>query len=282
MAVAASPVKSLADTLGIPVFQPATLKTEADRVAVTSTPLDVLVVAAYGLILPPAVLGWPRHGCLNIHASKLPRWRGAAPIVRAIEAGDATTGVTIMQMDAGLDTGPVIDLVHLAIRERETAGTLHDRLAEAGAQAIVAALARLARDGALASAPQQAEGVSYAAKIGRHDAAIDWTREAQAIDRQVRAFDPVPGAHATFAGEPVKLWRAQPAGRPREGEPGEVLAAGAEGIVVACRAGRGDSALRLMEVQPAGGRRMSAAAFAAGRGIVAGSRFGAGAAGPGS
>ncbi len=147
LAVEASPVKALAGTLGVPVLQPATLKTEADRAPLLAVPLDVLVVAAYGLILPPAILAWPRHGCLNIHASKLPRWRGAAPIPRAIEAGDASTGVTIMRMDEGLDTGPMVDVVDVPIRERETAGTLHDRLAEAGAAAILEALSRLARRG---------------------------------------------------------------------------------------------------------------------------------------
>ena len=227
-------------------------------------------MAAYGLLLPPAVLAWPRHGCLNIHASLLPRWRGAAPIQRALQAGDAETGVTIMQMDAGLDTGPVHDVERVAIAPRETAGTLHDKLAAAGARVITDVLERLARDGALAGRPQPAEGVTYAAKITRADTAIDWRGSAVAIDRQVRACDPVPGASTERNGEPVKVWAADPvAVTERRGEPGEVLATNADGIVVAC----GDGALRLAEMQPAGGRRMSAAAFAAGRRIAPGQRF---------
>ncbi|MCE7878629.1 MAG: methionyl-tRNA formyltransferase, partial [Betaproteobacteria bacterium PRO3] len=224
LAVEAPPVKALADELGLRVLQPVSLKSEAGRAPALDVALDVLVVAAYGLILPPAILGWPRHGCLNIHASILPRWRGAAPIVRAIEAGDRTTGITIMQMDAGLDTGPMIDVVELPIRDRETAGTLHDRLAEAGAQAIVAVLGRLAEAGTLRATPQPAEGATYAAKVGRSDAAIDWTRDAPTLDRQVRAFDPVPGAHARCRDEPVKIWRAQPCAATRAGAPGEVTA----------------------------------------------------------
>lgn len=257
------------------MLQPASLKTEPDRAEALDVALDVLVVAAYGLILPPAILAWPRHGCLNIHASILPRWRGAAPIVRAIEAGDRATGITIMQMDAGLDTGPMIDVVELPIRDRETAGTLHDRLADAGAQAIVAVLGRLAEAGALRATPQPAEGATYAAKVGRNDAAIDWTRDAPTLDRQVRAFDPVPGAHARFRDEPVKIWRAQPCAAPRGGAPGEVVAGDAGALTVACGAD-GSGALRLQEVQPAGGRRMTAAAYAAGRGIGPGARFGPG------
>lgn len=273
LAVTASPVKALAGSLGVTLLQPAALRTDSDRAEALAVALDVLVVAAYGLILPPPILAWPRHGCLNVHASRLPRWRGAAPIARAIEAGDDVTGITIMRMDAGLDTGPVIDVVDVPIRDRETAGTLHDRLAEAGAQAIVVALERLARDGALASVPQPAAGATYAAKIERHDAAIDWSRAAAAIDRQIRAFDPVPGAHASFAGEPLKLWRAQPVAHRPPAAAGEVLTAGSDGLVVACGEGVDGGALRVIEVQPAGGRRMAAAAYAAGRAILAGARF---------
>ncbi|CAG0975696.1 methionyl-tRNA formyltransferase [Burkholderiales bacterium] len=274
-----SPVKALAGSLGLTVLQPATLKSAEGRAAALAIPLDVLVVAAYGLILPEAILGWPRHGCVNIHASKLPRWRGAAPIARAIEAGDRSTGVTIMQMDAGLDTGPMIETVDVPIGPRETSASLHDRLADAGAHAIVAVLARLERDGRLASTPQPADGATYAPKIGRRDAAIDWTRPADALDRQVRAYDPVPGAHATFGGEPLKVLRAEPVERRARAEPGTVLAISASGIDVACGDDAGGGALRLQDVQPAGGRRMSAAAFAAGRALAAGSRLGAGDAG---
>lgn len=278
LAVDASPVKTLATSLGLPVLQPASLKSDADRAAALAIPLDVLVVAAYGLILPPPVLAWPRHGCLNVHASRLPRWRGAAPIVRAIEAGDSTTAVTIMQMDAGLDTGPMIEVVEVPIRDRETAGTLGDRLAEEGAKAIVAVLQRLARDGSLAATPQPTEGATYAPKVGRRDAAIDWTRDARTLDRQVRACDPVPGAHASFGSERVKVWRAQPAVQAPAGAPGEVVAADPGALTLACGPD-GRDALRVLEVQPAGGRRMTAAAFAAGRGIGPGARFGPGAPG---
>ncbi|MBK6804373.1 MAG: methionyl-tRNA formyltransferase [Betaproteobacteria bacterium] len=271
-----SPVKALAASLGIPVLQPATLKSEAARAESLAVPLDVLVVAAYGLILPEAVLAWPRHGCLNIHASKLPRWRGAAPIVRAIEAGDATTGITIMKMDAGLDTGPMVEVVDVPIGARETGGTLHDRLALAGAQAIVTVLRRLERDEELAALPQPAEGATYATKVGKSDAAIDWRRPAASLDALIRAYDPSPGAHATCAGEAVKVWRAHPVPRSAPAEPGEVVARSATSLDVACGTRVDDGALRLVEVQPAGGRRMTAGAYAAGRGIDAGSRFGPG------
>ena len=267
---AAPPVKALAAEHGLAVQQPASLKTDAARAALLALPIDVLDVAAYGLILPQAVLAWPRHGCLNIHASLLPRWRGAAPIHRALLAGDAETGITIMEMDAGLDTGPIHDVARIPVAQRETGGSLHDTLARLGAQAVVGVLDRLARDGTLRGTPQPAEGVTYASKITRADTAIDWRTEAAAIDRQVRAFDPAPGAFTALAGVPVKLWVAEPAaGVARPADPGVVLATEAGGLVVAC--GRG--ALRLIELQPAGGRRMAAAAFAAGRRIAAGDRF---------
>jgi len=263
-------VKELADGRALPLLQPATLATAEARAAALQVPLDVLVVAAYGLLLPPAVLAWPRHGCLNIHASLLPRWRGAAPIERALLAGDAETGVTIMQMDAGLDTGAMVESVRVPIGARETAGTLRDELAARGAAAIVAALQRLACDGGLEARPQPADGVTYAAKIGRADAAIDWRQSALAIDRQVRAFDPVPGAHAVLAGQALKVWTAEPlAAGGTGGAAGTVLAAKVDGVDVAC----GDGTLRLLELQPPGGRRMSAAAFVAGRRMAAGDRF---------
>ena len=266
----ASPVKRFAEGHGLPVLQPATLKSATARAPLLALPLDVLVVAAYGLILPPEVLSWPRHGCLNIHASLLPRWRGAAPIQRAIAAGDKTTGVTIMQMDAGLDTGAMIEVAEVAIASRETAGTLHDKLAAAGARAIVAVLARLARDGVLEGTPQPVSGAIYANKVERADAAIDWTDSAETIDRRIRAFDPVPGAATAMGSVPVKVWRADPIAREREAVAGTVLAICKDGIDVAC--GRG--ALRLRELQPASGKRMSAAAFAAGHGVAAGTRLG--------
>ncbi|MEO8507446.1 MAG: methionyl-tRNA formyltransferase, partial [Betaproteobacteria bacterium] len=255
---------------GIPVLQSPSLKTDAARAEALAVRLDVLVVAAYGLILPPAVLAWPRHGGLNIHASRLPRWRGAAPIQRALLAGDTVTGVTIMQMDVGLDTGPMIEVVDVPIAARETAGTLTTRLAAAGAAAIVAVLERLARDGALAAIPQPAAGVTYAAKIGRADAALDWTQSSAMLDRTVRAFDPAPGAFTQWGAETVKVWSAEPV-MDASGVPGSVVAVGPDGVDVAC----GNGALRLRTVQPAGGKRMPAAAFAAGRALGPGARFGA-------
>jgi len=267
-----SAVKAFALEQGLLVLQPASLKTDADRAAALGFSLDVLVVAAYGMILPPAVLAWPRHGCLNLHASILPRWRGAAPIERALLAGDAETGITIMQMDAGLDTGPIIDVAPMPIAPRETAATLSAKLATLGAAAIVAALRKLGREGALASMPQPEAGACYAPKIAKSEATIDWRASAAAIDRQVRAFDPVPGAATSLADEPIKVWKAMPSPIPTPmAVPGTLLAAEPKGILVAC----GEGALRLEEVQPAGGRRMSVAAFVAGRAIAPGAHFGA-------
>ncbi|MGC1816122.1 MAG: methionyl-tRNA formyltransferase [Casimicrobiaceae bacterium] len=286
LALAASAVRRHADAQGFPVLQPRSLKDAASRTALLAIPVDVLVVAAYGLILPREVLGWPTHGCLNIHASLLPRWRGAAPIARAVEAGDATTGITIMQMDEGLDTGAVIEARALVIDPRETAGTLHDRLADLGAATIVDVLAMLASKGRLESRPQPAAGVSYAAKLGREDARIDWNRAPVAIDRRIRAMSPSPGAAAAWQGDVFKLWLAEvpDTGSHADGstdpgstsgvEPGTIVAVGAAGIDVVCGPAGVRGILRIVEVQPAGGRRMSAAAFAAGRRIVPGSRFG--------
>ncbi len=234
--------------------------------------LDVLVVAAYGLILPQAVLDWPRRGCVNVHASLLPRWRGAAPMQRALLAGDPETGITLMQMDAGLDTGPMLDVVHLPIEASETAGSLELKLAALGARMLSAYLRRLAAGIAGASKPQPAEGATYAAKIRKEEAVIDWNAAAAQIDRQVRAFDPTPGAATSWSGERVKVWRAQPAAAPvRDAVPGTVLALDGARVVVAC----GEGVLEIAELQPAGGRRMNAAAFAAGRALVPGARFGA-------
>jgi len=269
LALTASPVKICAVARGLPVVQPATLKTPEGRGEALACPLDVLVVAAYGLILPPAVLAWPRLGCLNIHASLLPRWRGAAPIQRAIEAVDACTGVTIMQMDEGLDTGPTIAREEVPLGLRDTGGLLHERLAEAGAALIVDVLRRLDRDGRLAALPQPAEGATYAARITDRDARIDWTRDAQAIDRQVRALDPTPGAYTTLGGSVVKVWQAEPTSTSSAAAPGTVLAARPAGIDVACGAGT----LRILELQRAGGRRVPASALVAGRLVAAGARF---------
>ncbi|MEO8848873.1 MAG: methionyl-tRNA formyltransferase [Casimicrobiaceae bacterium] len=271
LATVHSKVKDLALAHGLPLLQPLALKTDAQRAALLAVDVDVLVVAAYGLILPRALLDWPRDGCLNIHASLLPRWRGAAPIVRAIEAGDATTGITIMQMDEGLDTGAVVARRPLAIASDETAGVLTARLATLGATAIVDTLARLQRGERLVAESQPALGATYARKAERGEARIDWSLAATEIERAVRAFDPWPAAWTTLHGETLKIWRAQ-AGPGHAGSSlaGSVLSAGADGIEVACAEG----VLRILEVQPANARRMPAAAFCAGRALHAGTRLG--------
>ena len=266
MKLAASPVKQLALAHGIAVDQPERLRTEEQRATLAACAPDVLVVAAYGLILPPAVLALPRYGCLNIHASLLPRWRGAAPIHRAIEAGDAETGITIMQMDEGLDTGAMLMKRALAIGAAETTGGLHDRLAALGAEMIVETLRALPGGGLIAT-PQPDEGVTYAAKIGKAEAALDWARPAVELDRAVRAFNPFPGAVGSLRGAAVKIWCAQPCAG--SGEAGTVLAADADGIVVAC----GEGALRLLELQKPGSRRMAAGEFLRGFPVSVGERF---------
>jgi methionyl-tRNA formyltransferase len=263
MALQPSAVKRLAMAHGIEVFQPVSLKDSAALERIADAAPEVMVVAAYGLILPQRVLDLPNHGCLNIHASLLPRWRGAAPIQRALEAGDAETGVCIMQMEAGLDTGPVLLRGVLPVGADETAATLHDRLAELGARLIVEALARLP----LPAAPQPEAGVTYAHKIDKAEATVDWRRPADAIDRQVRAFNPFPGAQARLDGQPVKIWRASPVSG--AGEIGTILAVDRSGIVVAC----GTGALRIEELQKAGGRRLAVRDFIAGHALVAGDRF---------
>ena len=254
MALRPSPVKTLALEHGIKVFQPPTLRDDAAQARLQAVGADAMIVAAYGLILPQAVLDLPRFGCINIHASLLPRWRGAAPIQRAILAGDAESGVCIMQMEAGLDTGPVLLSAALPIAADETAGSLHDRLAELGAGLIVAALEKLP----LAPTPQADCGVTYAAKIEKSEAMLDWNQSAQQLARQVRAFNPFPGALATLGQLSVKVWRAS--AEAGEGSPGTILAGDRAGILVAC----GEGALRLTELQKAGGKRLSAAQFLAG------------------
>ena len=229
---------------------------------------DVLVVAAYGIILPQTVLDMPRYGCLNIHASLLPRWRGAAPIHRAIQAGDAETGITIMQMDAGLDTGPMLMKRVEPIHSDDTTGSLHDRLAWIGAELIVDALNALRTSSArLPATPQPADGVTYAAKIGKAEAAVDWTRPAPEIERTIRAFNPFPGMLAPLQGTPIKLWRARAIDA--VGTPGEVLLAEGAGVIVGC----GDGSLCITELQKPGGKRLPAADFLRGMPIAAGSRF---------
>lgn len=260
-----SAVKQTALARGLPVSQPASLKTPEAQAELAALEPDVMVVAAYGLILPQAVLGLPRHGCLNIHASLLPRWRGAAPIQRAILAGDAQTGITIMQMDAGLDTGAMLGQTVVPIHPSDTAGSLHDALAAAGAEAIVAALPRL---GTLAPQAQDEAKATYAAKLSKDEAQLDWTLPADVLARAVRAYDPVPGAWTLLDGAPLKVWAADVVAG--DGVPGTVLAAQGGEIHVACGCG----ALALRGVQPAGGKRMAAAAFLAGRPLAPGTRLG--------
>jgi methionyl-tRNA formyltransferase len=265
-----SAVKSLALERGVALFQPATLNDEGARAELAGAALDVLVVAAYGLILPQPVLERPRHGCINVHASLLPRWRGAAPIQRALLEGDAQTGISIMQMDAGLDTGALISARAVAIGPRDSAATLSDRLAAVGAEAIVETLIRLQRDGCVDALPQHEGGASYARKISRDDAAIDWRSPALAIDRQVRALNPVPGAATLLNAKPIKIWASEPAAG-RFGAPGTVVRADSGGLVIAC----GEGALAVRELQRAGGRRLSVADFLTGNPIQTGSRVGA-------
>lgn len=266
MKLTPSAVKALALQHAITVDQPERLRTLEQRAALEACRPDVLVVAAYGLILPPAVLALPRFGCINIHASLLPRWRGAAPIHRAIEAGDRETGITIMQMDEGLDTGAMLMQQALPIGPSETTGELHDRLAALGAEMIVAALDQLPA-GTLNAVAQPELGVTYAAKIGKTEAAIDWHRPAVEIDRRVRAFNPFPGALAVFEQVPVKVWRCEP--MDAVGEPGAVLSADENGVVVAC----GEGALRLLELQRPGSKRLPVGEFLRGFEIPVGSRF---------
>lgn len=268
----ASPVKRLAADRGLNVLEPVTLKTHEAVAPLLSIPLDVLAVAAYGLILPPAVLAWPRHGAINVHASLLPRWRGAAPVQRAILAGDGETGVTIMQVDSGLDTGPMLEVVRVPLGVHDTAAGIAAELARAGAGALVRVLRDLEAGRARPAVPQPAAGVTYASKVEKREAVIDWRLSASVIDRAIRAFDPVPGAWTTLDGDTVKLWRAESVHLPApEVPPGTILDVTANGVVVAC----GEAALRVTELQPAGGRRMNAADFAAGRRNLRGARFGA-------
>ncbi len=263
---APSAVKALALERGLAVLQPVTLK--GLSMPPIKNAVDVLVVAAYGLILPQAMLDWPRRGAINIHASLLPRWRGAAPIQHALLAGDKETGISIMQMDAGLDTGPVIARAIVPVALRDTGGALTVRLAAAGAAAIVQTLAALEASGRLASHPQDAAAATYAGKIGRPQAAIRWNDDAATIDRVVRAFNPTPGAFATLDGATIKIWTAEPTSG-SFGTAGAIVGADANGLLVAC--GRG--ALLVRELQRAGGKRLAAAAFLAGHPIVAGAAF---------
>ncbi len=279
MKVQASSVKQLALTHGIALVQPQGLRLDGKfpvdaavaKAAIESAGADAVVVAAYGLILPLWLLHLPPLGCLNIHASLLPRWRGAAPIHRAIEAGDSETGVTIMQMDAGLDTGAMLLTRRLSIAATDTTAGLHDPLASMGGELIVEAL-RQAAAGRLNPQPQPTVGVTYAQKIGKAEAVLDWRQPAAVLERKIRAFDPFPGASTSVEGEPIKLWRSeveatsvQPANLP-----GTVLAVDGSGITVAC----GEGVLRLTELQRAGGKRLAVADFLRGFSVLPGAVLG--------
>lgn len=258
----ASAVKQLALARRLPLSQPATLKDAALIAQFADLQPEVMVVAAYGLMIPQALLQLPARGCLNIHASLLPRWRGAAPIQRAILAGDRETGVTIMQMDAGLDTGAMLLKQSLTIAADDNAQTLHDKLAVTGAQLLLRVLQEQPQP-----VPQDNACASYAAKISKAEAHIDWTRPAAEIDRLVRAFNPVPGAYTTWNGQVLKIWRAEPVAA--TAVPGTVVQADHNGVVVATGVG----AIRLLELQRAGGKRLAPRQFLAGTPIDAGTRF---------
>ncbi len=276
MKLQASAVKQLALQHNIPVAQPLSLRLDgkypedaaAAQAAIAEAQADVMVVAAYGLILPQWTLDAPRLGCLNIHASLLPRWRGAAPIHRAIEAGDAQTGVVIMQMDAGLDTGDMLLTDVLAIAPDDTTATLHDRLADMGGALVVRALAD-AQAGALKPVKQPQAGITYAHKIEKAEAAVDWRQSAEVIGRRVRAFNPFPAASAQLGDDTIKLWRAVVESATQAAVPGTLLSADASGVRIAC----GEGVLCVTELQRAGGKRLNAADFLRGFALTPGQCF---------
>jgi len=263
----ASEVKELALAHGLPFAQPATLKSDQALATLQAARVQIMVVAAYGLILPPALLDLFRFGCINIHASLLPRWRGAAPIQRAILAGDTETGISIMHMDAGLDTGPVYFKQTVRIEPNDTAGSLHDKLATLGGRCIVEALDALQAD-QIRPVPQSDLGVTYAKKIDKREAVIDWSDAAAKIERQVRAFDPFPIANTSWRGESLRVWRASAVAQ-ESGPPGRIEAT-AGGILVGC----GSGALLIQELQRAGGKRMLAADFLRGVELAPGAILG--------
>jgi methionyl-tRNA formyltransferase len=275
MKLQASPVKTFALSHGLTVAQPRSLRldgkypqdAQAAQQALQATQADAMVVAAYGLILPSWVLQLPRLGCLNIHASLLPSWRGAAPIHRAIEAGDALTGVTIMQMDAGLDTGDMLLAQSVPITAQETTASLHDQLAELGARLIVSALEQAAQ-GRLKATPQPAEGITYARKIDKAEALLNWHEPATALERRIRAFQPAPGASGLIGGTSLKFWRASVLPH-AAADAGTVLAASDDGVDVAT----GQGVLRLLRLQKPGGKPLEAAEFLRGFPIAAGQAF---------
>jgi methionyl-tRNA formyltransferase len=251
--LAASPVKQAALAAGVAVEQPPTLRDADARARLAAHAPDLIVVVAYGLILPKAVLALPRLGCWNVHASLLPRWRGAAPIQRAILAGDRETGVDLMQMEAGLDTGPVLLEARTPIHPDDTGGTLHDRLATLGASVLADGLARVMRGETLVATPQREDGIEYAHKLDKAEARLDWNEPAAALERRVRAFDPWPVAEAVVDGERLRIWSAQALPAPAGAAPGSIVATHRDAIDVAT----GDGVLRIRELQRDGGRRMA-------------------------
>ncbi|MEJ2401316.1 MAG: methionyl-tRNA formyltransferase [Xanthomonadales bacterium] len=255
--LAASPVKQLAVAAGIDVYQPASLRDAETQDRLRALRPDLMIVVAYGLLLPPAVLAIPVHGCWNVHASLLPRWRGAAPIQRAIEAGDRESGACIMQMDEGLDTGPVLQTIRVPLAGDETGGSLHDRLAADGAAALLDCVRQLAAGAPPPATPQAPTGACYARKLDKSEARIDWRESAALIERRVRAFDPWPVAWCMIGDERTRIWSAAALDRDHGRDPGTVLKSGPEGIDVAT--GRG--VLRIRELQRPGKRRMSAADY---------------------
>lgn len=264
-----SPVKSLALAHDIPVFQPETLKDAEVQARIAAEQADAMVVAAYGLIIPTSVLNMPRHGCFNVHASLLPRWRGAAPIQRSLLAGDAETGVTIMEVVPALDAGAMIIKGSLSITEQDTAQTLHDGLAEIGARLMLQSLDKLEAEGKLHAEPQDESLVTYAEKLQKSEAAINWNDSAEALSRQVRAFNPFPVAQTQLNGETCRLWMAQALPGQTNTKPGEIVSVD-DGIVVAC----GTGLLRITELQMPGGKRLQARDFLAGHALNIGAKFG--------
>lgn len=267
MKLLASAVKQVAIKHDIPLLQPKTLKSQDIQTQLKDLNADVMVVAAYGLILPAAVLKIPSYGCLNIHASLLPRWRGAAPIQRAILAGDKETGITIMQMDVGLDTGAMLLIERIPIEQNDTTLTLHDKLCALGARCIVEALTLLSQDKLVATAQDDALSC-YAPKITKAEAEIDWQLSAHKINQFIRAFNPSPGAFARMNGGVLKIWQATVI-ESDTGQPGEIIASGREGITVAC----GDGVIILEKLQKPGGRKLMAAEFLAGNALQPGDCF---------
>ena len=263
-----SAVAAQAVLLGLAIAKPASLKNEAIQTALREIAPDVMIVAAYGLMLPQAVLDIPKHGCINIHGSLLPRWRGAAPVQRAIEAGDNETGIAIMQMNAGLDTGPVLLTRKITISPNDTSGTLFEKLTPAAADAILLALEKLPL---LEAVTQPAEGVTYASKILKAEARINWNQSAVVIERRMRAFDPYPGCESTLEGEPLKIWNAALSSLRGDATipPGTIAVRSADQLTVQC----GDGALDLITVQRPGGKRMAVADFLRGSIIQTGWRF---------